>query len=170
VAKEWKWKTDDPHYIVEAAVNMHISMIKETKGIPGVRMDRWKEAHTVKHCALSLVGEPIMYPRIDELLGDLHSRKISTFLVTNGQHPPAIEQIRPITQLYVVMRPRDQFNRRRPSSLTMGPPEESLVLLKSGSASGPSNRRKGLEHEVAGYAALFLGKVSLLEVRCNVLR
>jgi len=47
-------------------------MIKETKGIPGVLEDRWQAAHTVRHCALSLVGEPIMYPRINELLGELH--------------------------------------------------------------------------------------------------
>ena len=101
VAKEWKWKTDDPNMIVEQAVQKHVQMIKETRGIPGVRMDRWKEAHTVRHCALSLVGEPIMYPRIDELLADLHRRHISSFLVTNGQHPEAIERLRPITQLYV---------------------------------------------------------------------
>mmetsp|Transcript_38430 Transcript_38430/g.57592 ORF Transcript_38430/g.57592 Transcript_38430/m.57592 type:complete len:872 (-) Transcript_38430:289-2904(-) len=101
VGKEWRWKTDDPHFIVEEAVNKHVSMIKEAKGIPGVQADRWEEAHTVRHCALSLVGEPIMYPRIDELLADLHSREISTFLVTNGQHPKAIESLRPVTQLYV---------------------------------------------------------------------
>ena len=86
---------------MEEAVQKHVQMIKETKGIPGVRMDRWQEAHTVRHCALSLVGEPIMYPRIDDLLHDLHKRSISTFLVTNGQHPAAIESLRPITQLYV---------------------------------------------------------------------
>jgi hypothetical protein len=107
VGKEWRWKTDDPMMIVEEAVKEHVSMIKETRGIPGIRMDRWQEAHTVKHCALSLVGEPIMYPRINELLSELHERKISTFLVTNGQHPKAIEDLIPITQLvsFFVFRP-----------------------------------------------------------------
>ena len=99
VGREWRWKTDDPKMIVEEAVNMHIDMIKETRGIPGIQMDRWTEAHTVRHCALSLVGEPIMYPKINELLDELHQRKISTFLVTNGQHPKAIEDLIPITQL-----------------------------------------------------------------------
>ena len=28
-----------------------------------------------------------MYPRINELVGELHERKISTFLVTNAQFP-----------------------------------------------------------------------------------
>ena len=101
VGKEWRWKTDDPYFIVDQAIQMHISMIKETKGIPGVLPERWREAHTVRHCALSLVGEPIMYPRINELLGELHRRSISTYLVTNGQHPQAIETVCPVTQLYV---------------------------------------------------------------------
>lgn len=99
VGKEWRWKTDDPYMIVDEAVKEHISMIKETRGIPGIQLDRWHEAHTVRHCALSLVGEPIMYPQINALLGELHARKISTFLVTNGQHPQAIEDLIPITQL-----------------------------------------------------------------------
>ena len=37
------------------------------------------------HCALSLVGEPIMYPHINELVSELHRRRISSFLVTNAQ-------------------------------------------------------------------------------------
>lgn len=44
-----------------------------------------------RHCALSLVGEPIMYPAINELIDHLHSRRISTFLVTNAQFPDCIE-------------------------------------------------------------------------------
>jgi tRNA wybutosine-synthesizing protein 1 len=101
VAKEWKWKMDDPHFIVDEAVKTHEQMIKETKGIPGVNVERWKEAHTVRHCALSLVGEPIMYSHINELLADLHVRQISTFLVTNGQRPAAIGTLIPVAQLYV---------------------------------------------------------------------
>jgi hypothetical protein len=39
----------------------------------------------VRHCALSLVGEPIMYPYINEFVRLLHDRSISSFLVTNAQ-------------------------------------------------------------------------------------
>jgi hypothetical protein len=42
-------------------------------------------APQVRHCALSLVGEPIMYPEINALVDLLHARHISTFLVTNAQ-------------------------------------------------------------------------------------
>ncbi|GMH54109.1 hypothetical protein TL16_g01609 [Triparma laevis f. inornata] len=101
VGRTWRWKTDDPYEIVASAVDLHVNMIKGTKGIPGVLPERWKEAHTVAHCALSLVGEPIMYPRINELLQELHRRHISTFLVTNGQHPEAIDTLVPVSQLYV---------------------------------------------------------------------
>ena len=101
VATEWKWKEDDPAMIVAEAVRLHVAMINECKGVPGVLEERWREAHTVRHCALSLVGEPIMYPRINELIGELHDRKISSFLVTNAQFPEAIRTLRPVTQLYV---------------------------------------------------------------------
>lgn len=101
VGTEWKWRMDDPDMIVSEGIEQHRRMIKECRGIPGVKTERFEEAMQVRHCALSLVGEPIMYPRINELLGELHKRRISTFLVTNAQFPDAIRQLTPITQLYV---------------------------------------------------------------------
>lgn len=173
VGKEWRWKTDDPYYIVDQAVQTHVQMIKETRGIPGVQLDRWKEAHTVKHCALSLVGEPIMYPRIDELLGDLHSRKISTFLVTNGQHPAAIATLRPITQLYVsvdaptetsliaIDRPlfQDAWDRLKLSLSSLKDKGQRTVARLTVVKGWNSD-------EISGYADLIaLGRVSLVEVK-----
>lgn len=158
---------------MDQAVKTHIDMIKETKGIPGVQMDRWKEAHTVRHCALSLVGEPIMYPRIDELLADLHRRKISTFLVTNGQHPEAIESLRPITQLYVsvdaptqesliaIDRPlfQDAWDRLKRSLVSLKDKGQRTVARLTVVKGWNSD-------EISGYANLIaLGKVSLVEVK-----
>lgn len=59
-------------------------------GVPGVKEQRFEEGMTVKHCALSLVGEPIMYPEINRFLKLLHECKISSFLVTNAQFPVEI--------------------------------------------------------------------------------
>merc|ERR1712113_264333 len=101
VGTEWKWRQDPPDMIVAEGIKQHQQMIREARGIPGVLKERFEEAMTVRHCALSLVGEPIMYPRINELIADLHSRKISTFLVTNAQFPDAIRRLLPVTQLYV---------------------------------------------------------------------
>jgi len=173
VGKEWRWKTDDPLYIVDEAVQEHIRMIKETKGIPGVRLDRWQEAHTVKHCALSLVGEPIMYPRINELLGELHHRNISTFLVTNGQHPQSISTLIPITQLYVsvdaptpetlvaIDRPlfNDAWERLQESLRAVRHKGQRTVAHLTVVKGWNSD-------EIAGYAQLIaLGHVSLVEVK-----
>ena len=101
VGREWRWKVDDPDMLVDGAIERHQNMIRQCKGIPGVQMDRWNEAFTVKHCALSLVGEPIMYPHINRFVGLLHTKGISTFLVTNAQFPDKIAELDPVTQLYV---------------------------------------------------------------------
>lgn len=65
----------------------------------GVTLERLEEGLTPRHCALSLVGEPIMYPEINTLVDELHRRRISTFLVTNAQFPEKIRMLNPITQV-----------------------------------------------------------------------
>ena len=159
--------------IVAEAVRLHVAMINECKGVPGVLEERWREAHTVRHCALSLVGEPIMYPRINELIGELHARKISSFLVTNAQFPEAIRTLRPVTQLYVsvdapnkddleeVDRPlfRDAWERLR----------ESLVILrekKQRTVARLTLVKGHNEGDISGYAELIaLGEPTLVEVK-----
>ncbi|MFS7900424.1 putative tRNA 4-demethylwyosine synthase (AdoMet-dependent) [Helianthus anomalus] len=101
VGKSWQWKMDDPLMIVNTAIEEHKKMIKQMKGVPGVTAERLSEGLLPRHCALSLVGEPIMYPEINSLVDELHKRRISTFLVTNAQFPDKIVSLNPITQLYV---------------------------------------------------------------------
>uniref|UniRef100_A0A0D9S0A1 S-adenosyl-L-methionine-dependent tRNA 4-demethylwyosine synthase TYW1 n=1 Tax=Chlorocebus sabaeus TaxID=60711 RepID=A0A0D9S0A1_CHLSB len=101
VGTEWRWKMDQPEMILKEAVENHQNMIKQFKGVPGVKAERFEEGMTVKHCALSLVGEPIMYPEINRFLKLLHQSKISSFLVTNAQFPAEIRNLKPVTQLYV---------------------------------------------------------------------
>uniref|UniRef100_A0A2I3TFD3 tRNA 4-demethylwyosine synthase (AdoMet-dependent) n=1 Tax=Pan troglodytes TaxID=9598 RepID=A0A2I3TFD3_PANTR len=101
VGTEWRWKMDQPEMILKEAIENHQNMIKQFKGVPGVKAERFEEGMTVKHCALSLVGEPIMYPEINRFLKLLHQCKISSFLVTNAQFPAEIRNLEPVTQLYV---------------------------------------------------------------------
>ncbi|KAK6131200.1 hypothetical protein DH2020_035061 [Rehmannia glutinosa] len=101
VGKSWQWKMDDPLVIVDTAIDLHTKMIKQMKGVPGVKAELLSEGLSPRHCALSLVGEPIMYPEINSLVDELHRRRISTFLVTNAQFPEKIKMLKPITQLYV---------------------------------------------------------------------
>uniref|UniRef100_A0A8B9K0C2 S-adenosyl-L-methionine-dependent tRNA 4-demethylwyosine synthase TYW1 n=1 Tax=Astyanax mexicanus TaxID=7994 RepID=A0A8B9K0C2_ASTMX len=101
VGTEWRWKMDPAEKILQEAVENHQNMIRQFRGVPGVRPERFEEGLTVKHCALSLVGEPIMYPEINAFLRLLHQRHISSFLVTNAQFPEEIRSLVPVTQLYV---------------------------------------------------------------------
>uniref|UniRef100_A0A5F9C3K3 Radical SAM core domain-containing protein n=1 Tax=Oryctolagus cuniculus TaxID=9986 RepID=A0A5F9C3K3_RABIT len=101
VGTEWQWKMDPPEMILKEAIENHQNMIKQFRGVPGVKAERFEEGMVVKHCALSLVGEPIMYPEINSFLKLLHQCKISSFLVTNAQFPTEIRNLKPVTQLYV---------------------------------------------------------------------
>jgi len=101
VGTEWRWKQDTPDLILDGALEYHSKLVKEFKGVPGVKADRLAEGMTPRHCALSLVGEPIMYPEINAFLDLLHRKQISSFLVTNAQFPDAIRELKPVTQLYV---------------------------------------------------------------------
>lgn len=101
VGTEWRWKMEDAEFVLKGALQNHVSLIKQFKGVPGVQPDRFAEAMTPQHCALSLVGEPIMYPEINKFINLLHGKGISSFLVTNAQFPEAIRDLSPVTQLYV---------------------------------------------------------------------
>ena len=101
VGTEWKWAMDQPELILEGALENHYKMIKQMRGVPGVLPEKLEEGMNVQHCALSLVGEPIMYPEINRFVRMLHEKKISSFLVTNAQFPDAIRDMDPCTQLYV---------------------------------------------------------------------
>ena len=101
VGKDWKWEMNPAEDIVNDALGQHRKMINEMRGVPGVTEAKLQEGMDPRHCALSLVGEPIMYPEIGKFVGILHEKRISTFLVTNAQFPKAIEDLPPITQLYV---------------------------------------------------------------------
>ncbi|KAF1994776.1 hypothetical protein P154DRAFT_526797 [Amniculicola lignicola CBS 123094] len=101
VGTTWRWITDAPDLIFDGITAAHYKKIKMMKGVPGVRAERFAEAMRIRHCALSLVGEPIFYPHINQLLEIMHSNRISTFLVCNAQHPAQLAALVPVTQLYV---------------------------------------------------------------------
>ena len=101
VGTTWRWKVDPPDMIFKGAVEGHLKKIKMLRGVPGVRAERFEEAKRIRHCALSLVGEPIFYPHINEFLSILHKNHISSFLVCNAQHPEQLANLKYVTQLYV---------------------------------------------------------------------
>ncbi|KAK2799090.1 hypothetical protein FQN50_008596 [Emmonsiellopsis sp. PD_5] len=101
VGTTWRWKVDPPDLIFNGVKEGHYKKIKMLRGVPGVRAERFAEAMRIRHCALSLVGEPIFYPHINEFLDLLHNEHISSFLVCNAQHPDQLAALHRVTQLYV---------------------------------------------------------------------
>jgi tRNA wybutosine-synthesizing protein 1 len=79
-------QVDEPQLLLDGFEEGHRALIKAMRGVPGVRPERFAEAQKqIRHCALSLVGEPIIYPQINAFLDLLHGRGISSFMVTNAQ-------------------------------------------------------------------------------------
>ncbi|MBN1329566.1 MAG: 4-demethylwyosine synthase TYW1 [Candidatus Heimdallarchaeota archaeon] len=74
---------------------------------PIVSQEKFNEASNPKHVALSLAGEPTLYPFLTELLILLKEKGLSTFLVSNGTNPESFQKmidkkVTP-TQLYITI-------------------------------------------------------------------
>jgi tRNA wybutosine-synthesizing protein 1 len=100
VSKTWEENIDDPKMIFEKSIIAHYKLLAGFGGQPDLKQ-MYKISNTVKHAALSLTGEPITYPRINELLELYDKQGISTFMVTNAQYPEEIKNLRRVTQLYL---------------------------------------------------------------------
>lgn len=101
VGKEWKWDVDDPEMILKKSQEEHHKLLVGFGGSERSNKAIFNSSKKVKHVALSLTGEPITYPRINELIARFDKESISTFMVTNAQYPEAIKNLRPVTQLYL---------------------------------------------------------------------
>ncbi len=73
-----------------------------------VLREKYAEAREPKHVAVSLAGEPTLHPQISELIDEIHSRDMTSFLVTNGTRPDVLEKMTPPTQLYVTLAAPDE--------------------------------------------------------------
>jgi len=87
--REW----DDPKTIVDGFITAHRKLLSGMGGNKNVDRKIWEESRNPKHVALSVLGEPITYPKLTDLLKEFHGRGISTFLVTAGTVPVAIEKM-----------------------------------------------------------------------------
>ncbi len=94
----------DPEFIIEGMIKEQRRIVSGYKALADTELKkrRWAEANDPRHVAISLTGEPTFYPGLGRLIHGFHKRGISTFLVTNGTLPEAIESLDPLpTQLYI---------------------------------------------------------------------
>ncbi|MBN2230803.1 MAG: 4-demethylwyosine synthase TYW1 [Candidatus Thorarchaeota archaeon] len=73
-----------------------------------VSRNKYLEAREPRHVAISLAGEPTLYPLISELIDEVHNRGMTSFLVTNGTRPNVLREMTEPTQLYVTLAAPDE--------------------------------------------------------------
>jgi len=67
-------------------------------------MQAHNEAMNPNHAAISLDGEPLLYPNMSGLVQEFQKRKMTTFIVTNGTLPERIKDLNSLpSQLYVTL-------------------------------------------------------------------
>ena len=100
---KWQGPVDDPKDIVDGCIKAHIELLQGFKGNPNTIVERLNEMGKPLHFAISLTGEPTMYPRLPEMIDYLKEKGITVFLVTNGTLPDMVEKLiyHQPTQLYI---------------------------------------------------------------------
>ncbi|RLF22012.1 MAG: 4-demethylwyosine synthase TYW1, partial [Thermoprotei archaeon] len=146
------------------------------KSNPKVIRERYIEALHPKHFAISLAGEPTLYPKLGDFIKLCRSKGFTTFLVTNGMYPQRLLKLldggQP-SQLYLSVNSssEEEFKALSRSSLPDGWSRllESLSLLKHFKC--PTVVRITLiqgvnDHDVDGFAKLIsLGEPWYVEVK-----
>jgi tRNA wybutosine-synthesizing protein 1 len=93
---------DDPEIIIDGCIKEQHRILTGYKATPNVDHIKRLEAQTPKHAAISLTGEPTIYPHLGGLIKEFHKRNFTTFLVTNGTNPQVLSKLKEEpTQLFV---------------------------------------------------------------------
>lgn len=79
-------------------------LINRALTTPDEIMQTHSEAMIPNHAAISLDGEPLLYPRMSELVQEFKNRSMTTFIVTNGTLPARIMGLNSLpSQLYITL-------------------------------------------------------------------
>lgn len=98
---------DAPNEIVDGCIKEQRRLISGFKGSEKTSKSAFEEASIPKHVAISLIGEPTLYPYLDELIHEFHLHGMTTFVVTNGTNPAVLRKISP-SQLYLSVNAPDE--------------------------------------------------------------
>lgn len=111
---------DTPKELVEQSILAHRNLISGLGGAEESDKKKLKEAQEPNQIAISLDGEPTMYPYLGELIQEYQKKKATTFLVTNGLLPERLERLETLpTQLYISLYgPNKQIHQKTNLPLT----------------------------------------------------
>lgn len=94
---------DDPKTIIEDCIANQKQLLCGYFGNDNANPKKLEECVEPNNAAMSLAGEPLLYPEINQLIHEFKRKDFTTFLVSNGENPEriaALEEEEP-TQLYV---------------------------------------------------------------------
>lgn len=95
-------RLDAPSEIVEGCIAAQKRLLSGYKPNPKVNGEMYADALKPKHAAISLAGEPTIYPFLGDLIQCFHKRGFTTFLVSNGTRPEVLSNLsEEPTQLYI---------------------------------------------------------------------
>lgn len=82
---QWEGEYDNPKTIIDEAVKAQNNLLCGFFGNDKANKEKLEESKTPTNAAISLAGEPMLYPEIDELITEFNRRNFTTFVVSNGQ-------------------------------------------------------------------------------------
>jgi tRNA wybutosine-synthesizing protein 1 len=95
---------DSPEFIVQESLKAQRVLLSGYFGLPDrVSALKLKEACEPTNVAISLAGEPTLYPELSQLIKEYKKRGMTTFLVTNGTNPDVLESIELPWNLYLTL-------------------------------------------------------------------
>lgn len=94
----------DPEELLDGCIAEQRLLVSGYKGDGRCDPAMWEQAREPNQVAISLSGEPTLYPHLGGFIELCHRRGMTTFLVTNGSVPKALENLDTLpTQLYVTV-------------------------------------------------------------------
>lgn len=84
---------DEPKNIVDGCIREHIKYLQGLGAIVDRKSKKFKEALEPNQFAISLSGEPCLYPKLPELVDEIKSRGMTAFLVSNGTIPEMVKKL-----------------------------------------------------------------------------
>ncbi len=105
---------DPPELIAEGILKAQERILTGYKAHPRVIVEKFRDAYRPRHVAISLTGEPTLYEPLGELIGTLHAKGLTTFLVSNGTLPQKLANLgQEPTQMYVSVCAPNKYTYRR---------------------------------------------------------
>ncbi len=93
---------DTPEQIVEGCFKAQQRIVSGYKGNDKAIWRKFQEAQRPSQVAISLTGEPTLYPQLGDLIEVFHKKGLTTFLVSNGTLPEKLSKLsHEPTQLYI---------------------------------------------------------------------